>query len=418
MKAIALPFRVAFLFFAVAVTSTANDISATRPTNDNAADFDSGNWHFRPGIGLIYGKPDTYAEGIGKALLDWNASGRPEQAIHDVPIGDFRLDDADEFRMAFRLQDTIDFTSAGAGPATFTWSNEDGNEDWNARGAVLVDLYFAKSSLLGYDTERKSFRLSLAAEVNKFEENGKETDNQSFGALLDYFPHLQSNQKDRYWHQPIRLGAVYRQDNITGTEDWGFLVRYDPVFRIFQKFLIGARNRYQDSGIAGDLLGGNIELAKPEASKSGDRSTRSGRAERFTDSNVATKSGFGFSDPTNPINNPSSAIDIRPFLGLKLADGSDVSSLNELSDAYFQYGAKASLSLYHGRVEMGYMVIAHTPVSDGGDTFINQTAFIDISPRARSSKSPLFLRMAYHTGEAAPLFEHHEGWTLGFGLRL
>lgn len=379
-------------------------MQAAEPVSQPEAN--SPGWNYRPGVGLIYGDGKVFAEGTGKALLDHAT----KSGIQDVPLGDFHLGNADTWRFGIRMQESFEDTNGAANPATFEWSRQDGVEDWNARGAILLDLYAPTGGPLGYDWSKRSFHLTFGAQINKFEENGKDVDNQTFFGLIDFKPHFMGGQGD-FWKQPIRVGGVFHRDLITDSEDWGLILRYDPLIRLFKSsFGLGMFNQFDDAG-SGNF---NVtKLADHDDNRGGHRTTGK-PGTPFDPSSAAS----GNDDPTTPTSRTAAGFAIRPLIGFKLADGSAPQKLRDLSDTYLQYGGTASLSLFHQRVELGYSVVCHTALSGHDDTHVNQTAFINVTPRPRSGKSPLYFRAAWHSGEAAPTFEDHEGFTIGVGIKL
>jgi hypothetical protein len=377
-------------------------------TTSPATFSESIKWRFLPGIGFVYDESgamtaDRYVESKLFSLQQFN-----EQPI---PYGDLRLlDDSDSFRFGFRVQDRLDTTAASAAPATFNWERMDGIENWQARGALLMDLYFpADVPWLGYRTGcsnceegGNSLRFTFAGEINRYDLGEEPVDQFSVGFFASYnvryMPNLTKSKANAYFTQPVRLGALFTRDNLTGQEQWSLLARVDPVFRIFRSLIIGARNRFEDSGRS---LGFNPQL--PKAKELFDNDTK-----------PSLKALEG--DVTNPSQINIAGLDIRPHIALRLADNSEIASVTDLDDALLQYGLKVALPLFRGRLELGYEIMSHTAVS-GGATFTHQTAFADFSPRPRDSKSPLFLRLAWQRGEAAPDFRNREGVSVGMGVR-
>jgi hypothetical protein len=377
--------------------------------NNSPATFaDDINWRFLPGVGVVYDETgDLTADRFVKSKL----YSLGKQHDESIPYGDYRLfDDPDKARVGFRLQDQIDTTGTSAAPATFNWERMNGAENWQARGALLMDLYLPSDlPWLGYRTGCKdckeggnSLRFTFAGEINRDDLADEPIDQFSLGFFASYnvrfMPNITPSAADAYFTQPVRLGALFTRDNLTGQEQWSLLARVDPVFRIFRKLIIGARNRYEDSG---KKLGLSTKLTE---------------AKDIFEKDTQPAPGPLPEDVTNPSQINIAGVDIRPHLALRLADNSEIASVTDVDDALLQYGLKVALPLFRGRVELGYEIMSHTAVS-GGQTFTHQTAFADLSPRPRSDKSPLFIRVAWQSGQAAPDFTQRDGVSVGLGLR-
>ncbi|MCB1228306.1 MAG: hypothetical protein KDK99_21045 [Verrucomicrobiales bacterium] len=374
-------------------------------------DYQRDGWNFwlRPGVGLVLSKnhedsltsTDSKREAKANSKLGPHVTGRLETLDEDLdfPDGDPFLLTEDSWRWTLRIQRSFDRVPGASEPAQFSWSRVDGQEDYTVDGGIMVDMYLPSSMRsLGYRAERNGFYLTVGAEMHRLKAGDAPVDNHTFFAMLNMRP-AWIHAADR--KQALRLGVAYTKDNITDKDSLGLLVRYEPVWWLFGREipLMDVPKR----------MGFSLKKYPKPKSLLGESAPDS--YQRFSANKISEI------DATDPIFSAATTLSVRPFFGFNLADGSGVSSLDDVSGAFARYGILAGTSFFHRRVQLGYSLTCHTAL-DGGDTFVSHSAFVDLFLRSLNSRSPLTLRAAYVSGQAAPTFQDREMITIGLGIKL
>jgi hypothetical protein len=288
-------------------------------------------------------------------------------------------------------------------------------------GALMLDILLKKGSVMGYDPDSMSFRFTVGAEMHRFTEGDTSFDNRSFFGLLNITPTVadpSAPEKRNMWRQPVQLGAVLHQDLLTDESAWGFILNYQPVVGVIGKWF-ELRDKIRGVGLRLEGLAKKKELVNPATDNDAPGAYHDKEDSRLLQGTAFERLEDGEDGElvAMPKSVSASALRVDPFIGLNLADGSALSSVDQLSDAYLRYGITARAAFFHRRVILGYSLTCNTGI-DGGQSHVLHSAFVDYLPRPQGSVSPLAIRAAWTSGEAGPSFTDHEIFTVGLALKL
>lgn len=300
-----------------------------------------------------------------------------------------------------RVQNNLDVNESKVQSATFSWVDDAAlGEFWNLDAAVIMDFYLMKNRLHLFEYNPRGnavhFRAGFSWDRITAGGEGAETDVREAFVGLSFFPQDERPGSIKGLQQsPMQVGLTYKEDAITGTDQWSIDLNYQPRLFSWLGYDIPFLKEHRQQVVQ------STSAKNPQPQQLAGTSPREGSMHPR--------------DPALPLGEVPAYFYFRPNFTLSsVLDDLRDDGEADLADYQISWGGRCGVAFFNDCVQLSYRIVGVSPVERLDDPFVFQEVRAELQPTRRQ---PLRFVASYTNGERAPAFKREDRFMLSVGLR-